>query len=888
MALVLRIARYLVVLLVVVVAAAVGFVGAITIRSLPQTDGRLTIEALDALVSVHRDANGIVNIYGDSPHDLFFTQGYVHAQERLWQMEVWRHISAGRLSELFGPSTLDQDRFIRTLGWRQAAERDLAALSPDARAALDAYADGVNEFIDTRGESLGLAFVVTAVRSGAGGPLGYELEPWTALDSLAWQKVQSWQLGGDFEAEVFRLLADAELGDPARTDVLFPAYRPEMPVITPTGLPGSGGAGAPGAAAAAGAAATASPPAGTASPSSATATAAMPSLKLSADDADAFRDVATLGGTVLASAGLDAGAGLAADQQVGSNNWVVAPGNSETGTALIANDPHLGIGMPSVWFINGLHCRTISETCPYDVAGVSFPGVPGIVLGHNARIAWGATNADPDVQDLFVEEIDPANPDNYLFAGESVPFTTRTELIEVAGGADVIMTVRETRHGPLLNDVDPRLADAPLLALRWTATADVDGTFEAVHRLNTASTFDEFRAALATYGSPSQNFVYADVDGHIGYVLPGRIPIRADPADLGSRARSGSDGAHEWTGYIPFEDLPWQLDPDVGMIVTANNAAVDASYPHFISADWDPGYRAARILELLQDAADEDGATPRILREIQMDVRVPRSDLVRPSLEAAAPATDDGRRVADLIRDWDGRADVDSTGAAAYLVTEYELLRGLFDDDLGDLAREYVGGGQSWEALIALLDDPASAWWDDTTTPDRLETQPDILAGALDRAGAGLRKLLGDPAGWTWGRLHVATFREQTLGTSGIGPLEWYFNKGPQPVGGASGAIDNTYYRPDRAYPDPNDPDYVPVGLGGVFEVTNLPSYRLVLDMGDPDGAMIVQTTGQSGNPFDSHYGDMIDEWASGTLVPFPFTEAAVSEATVKKLELDP
>ena len=854
-----RLLRILLVIVVIAVAALTGIVGAITIRALPQQDGAIQVPGLASSVTVIRDANGIVNIYADSPADLFAAQGYVHAQERLWQMEVWRHISSGRLSELFGKSTLDQDKFIRTLGWRQAAERDFAALSEGPRAALDAYAQGVNAFIEEHEGSLGMAFVVTGMRNGTGGIGGYELEPWTALDSLAWQKVQAWQLGGNFDTEVFRMLADEHLGDPALTDQLFPAYWDTMPVITPSD------------AAATSRAATA-PVSHVAGPTGAAATA--------------WRDVAALGGRVMATAGLDGGGGIAVDHQVGSNNWVIGPSMSESGGALLANDPHLGISMPSVWFMNGLHCRTVDAECPFDASGVTFPGVPGIVLGHNGRIAWGATNADPDVQDLFVETIDPGNTDNYLFAGESIPFGVRTETIKVAGGEDVEITIRETRHGPILNDVDDRLADAPLMALRWTATAEIDGTFEAIFALQTASTFEEFRQALAAYGSPSQNFVYADVDGHIGYVLPGRIPIRADGADRGARPRSGSDGAHEWSGYIPFEQLPAQLDPAAGYIVTANNAAVDAGYPYFVASEWDPGYRAARIIELLEES---DGRlSVEEMAAIQNDMRIGRAERVMSHLEGIEAATPDGSAVLDAIRSWDGLAAADSVGASAYCAFEYRLLRGLFDDELGDLAREYVGGSSSWQAMITLLDDPRSDWWNDTTTTGRKENAPDVLAAALDAAGADLRGAYGDPKDWTWGRVHEATFREQTLGTSGVGPLEWYFNKGPVAVGGAAGAVDNTYYRPDRTYPNPYDPEFEPVGFDGLFDVTNLPSYRLLVDMSDTDGARIVQTTGQSGNPFDSHYGDLIDEWASGVTVPLFFTEQAVEATVAKRLTLTP
>jgi penicillin amidase len=339
---------------------------------------------------------------------------------------------------------------------------------------------------------------------------------------------------------------------------------------------------------------------------------------------------------------------------------------------------------------------------------------------------------------------------------------------------------------------------------------------------------------------------------------------------------------------IPTEDLPWQLDPPDAVIVTANNAAVDGDYPYFVAQEWDPGYRARRILDLLDEAAEGDDLSAERFRDIQMDGRVLRADLVMPFLAEASPGTDDGQAVLDRIESWDGHAELDSTGASSYFVAEYRIMRALFDDELSDLASEYVGGGASWQAMIAMLGNPESPWWDDVTTLDETETREAVVNKALDAAGAELRKALGDPSSWTWNRLHQATFREQTLGTSGIGPIEGYFNKGPYAVDGASGAINNTYFRPSRGYPDPEESDPAPAALTTIFEVTNLPSYRLTIDMSDLDGARIVQTTGQSGNPADSHYGDLIDEWASGETVPLPFTEAAVEAAAVKRLELMP
>jgi len=877
--------RVVVVLLVVVVvglALGLGAVAWITNRAMPQTSGTLQVAGLDAAVTVDRDISGIASITATTPHDLFVAQGYVHAQERMWQMEVWRRISAGRLSEIFGASSLDRDRFIRTLGWRQAAERDLAGLSSETRAILEAYAEGVNAWLDANRGNLGLAFLVTGDRP----------EPWTVLDSLTWGKVQAWNLGGNMDRELFRFLADARLGDPARTDELFPTREGAPVIVASPGEPTTMGATDPAAPDPSWTApgptdAPPSPVLPTPDPRSTASTVAV-----TAEQARAWRDVASLGDQVLGLAGLDlSGGGLASDHGIGSNNWVVAPSHSGSGGALLANDPHLGISMPSVWFINGLHCATVDDACPFDVAGVSFPGVPGVVLGHNARIAWGATNAGPDVQDLVIETVDPADPNHYIGpGGASLPFTIRNETITVSGGGTVSLAVRETVHGPILNDVDKRLVDSPLMALRWSAiqpAAAPDRTYEAILGLDKARNFDEFRAALAKYGAPSQNFVYADVDGHIGYQMPGYVPVRSDPNDRGDRPVDGASGSSEWLDPIPFGDLPWALDPPEGWIVTANNAIVDQGYRHFIGQDWDPGYRAERIIDLINEL-DPDGLTLPEMNGIQNDTSPLRARDVVVQLDELLPATADGATIADRIATWAGDCAVDSLGCSAYMAWEYRVLRDIFDDDLGPLARDYVGSPDSWVALDTLLADPTSRWWDDSTTGP-LETAESIELRAMDEAGAELRAAFGDPDRWDWGRLHTATFKEATIGTgSGIGPLEWYFNDGPVPVPGAAGAPDNTYYRLGRAYPDPTDPDFKPLGIGQLFTVTNLPSYRLVIDMSDLDGARIVITTGQSGTPFASHYNDQVDPWRTGGTLPLPFTGDAVVATSVATLTLSP
>ncbi len=869
--------RLLAVLLVVVlVVAAVGTVAVggllawITARSQPQVAGTLHLPGLAASVEVIRDDTGIAHVYADTPDDLFFAQGFIHASERMWQMEVFRHIGAGRVSELFGASEIDTDRFIRTLGWRRAAERDLAALDAGTVRVLQRYADGVNAWLAQSAGQKNLAFVVTGVKAGKGGGLaGYDPEPWTPLDTVTFGKLQAWSLGGNYDAELFRLLADARLGDPALTDLLVPGYPDGAPTITQTkDLVAAPAARAPGA------------------PSVA---ATGPGAALDDRAAAGFGRLAAIGDGIAALAGFDTGGSALGHPGVGSNNWVVAPGKSATGHALLANDPHLGVQMPSIWYMNALHCRTVSTACPYDVAGVSFPSAPGVILGHNARIAWGATNTGPDVQDLFVESPDPANPANYLYKGESVPFETRTETIAVAGADPVTLTVRETVHGPVLSDVVPELADTGrLYAFRWTALAEPDGLMGAFLKVNVASSFDEFRAAFADYVAPAQNFVYADVDGNIGLQVPGRIPVRP-VGDDGRRPVDGSSGDHDWTGYVPYAELPALYNPPDGVIVTANNNPVDADYPYHLGNEWDPGWRATRIRQLLDAAAAGDGVTQADLSEIQNDTRLLRADDLVPALVAAEPATADGREVRRLIDGWRGTCDLDSAGCAAYEVTEWRLMRAILDPWLGTLAPMYVGSDPSRQALRAAVADEASPFWDDPGTPET-ETRAGRLAAALDDAGAELRGALGDPGRWVWARVHTTTFREQTLGKSGIGILEGLLNAGPYGVPGTSDAVNNGNTSLGAWYPDPDEPGAVPGTLFDAFTMTNHPSYRLTVEMAPDrlDAARIVISTGQGGNPGGRHYSDLIDDWISGRSAALPFSRDAVEARESTRLVLGP
>jgi penicillin amidase len=847
----------LVLFLVLVVALGSVFTW-LVVRGFPQREGSIQLPGLTAPVHVVRDASGIVNIYAATTEDLFAAQGYIHASERMWQMEVWRRIGAGRLSELFGDDSLDNDKFIRLLGWRRAAEADWAIMSDEGRLALESYARGVNAWLDQHGD-LPLPFVIAGLQGAGGGLSGFRPEPWTPIDTLSWQKVQAWALGDNFGTELLRMILLKRGLSTQQIAELAPAYDPSRPVVVPSDTESGQG----------------TPPRGR--PTTTGMDAATATLLLKASDF--LRSTIAMAG---------AGAALA-----GSNGIAVAPSRSASGGALLANDPHLDISMPSVWFLVGLHCEPAGPQCPYELAGAGFPGVPGIVLGHNARIGWGLTNVGPDVQDVFEETVDPADETRYLYKGQSLPFEYRHESIGLSNGETVHEVTRSTVHGPVISDLqsDFRSAedggadlgrDGYVYALQWTATMEADRTLDAVLGVNRAQNWEEFRTALRGFEAPSQAFLYADVDGHIGIQIPGRFPIRANGD--GSYPVSGESGNNDWIGFVPFDELPSVYDPTDGLIVTANNQPTDPGAGPYIGRDFDPGFRAARIHELLDGS---DSITADQLRSVQGDVKLTRA---APVLEALTDVQADGT-ASDLRRqllDWrdDLSCSTGSVGCAAYETFEYWLLRGVFDDELGDgyepdnASWRYVGSEPSHDMIGRLVSQPNSPWWDDQSTAP-LESREVIIGAALERAASDLATL-GAPDSRTWGRIHTVTFQEQTLGTAGIGPLEWIFNKGPFPAPGSCTTVNKVCGRIADDWPMEGDkPD-----LQARFAASSSPSYRLVVDMSNLDGATIIQATGQSGLPFDSHYGDYIARWLTNSPIPLPWTKDAVEAAQVQVLTL--
>jgi penicillin amidase len=832
--------------LAVAIVAGLGY-GIFTVRSsFPQLNGTVTLPGLDAEVEVRRDAWGVPQITAETAHDLFMAQGYVHAQDRFWEMDFRRHVTAGRLSELFGADQLETDAFIRTLGWRRVAEQELEILSPETISYLEAYAEGVNAYLAQRsGSALSLEYAVLGLQVS-----GYQPEAWTPADSVAWLKAMAWDLRSNMEEEILRVLYAARLSDDQVAD-LFPDYPyGERPVIVPQ--PGNTGltrADAP----------------VTARPEIATDALAARLSQLAATTA-ALPDILGPNGS-----------------GIGSNSFAVAGSRTVSGLPILVNDPHLGPSMPGIWTQVGLHCRQRTDVCPFDVSGFSFSGVPGVVIGHNDRIAWGFTNLAPDVADLYLEDV---QGDEYRVGNRMLPLEVHEETILVAGGDPVTIRVRSTRHGPLLSDVNDWYAylgsvspdrgggardgsvAAPDLALRWTAL-EPGATMDSLFMMNLASDFGEFREAARRFEVPSQNMLYADVDGHIGYQAPGKVPIRSGYD--GKWPVPGWSDDYDWTGFVPFEQLPWVLDPADGYIVTANNAVVGPDYPVFLTDDWTLGDRAARLVALLEAAGplDVEG-----VRTIDFDQQSPVAAWLGPALLGLdlsddAPAAD----AVALLDGWDGQQTADSAPAAFLNAAWNHLQKRAFADELYRNYNEQPDGGDRWMLLVRrLLQEPEDAWWDDVSTVGQVEHRDTILRAAVDDAVAELTALQGgDPTGWQWGRLHTLELRNATFGESGIGPIEWLFNRGPYQVGGGKDTVNATAWNAAFGY-----------------QVDWVPSMRMVVDLADLDASRYVNLTGASGHAFDAHYDDQAPLWVHGETIAWPFSAAALEEATHDLLTLVP
>lgn len=823
-------------------------------KSFPQIDGEIQVAGLDGVVDIYRDRMGIPHIYASTTHDLFFAQGYVHAQDRFWQMDFWRHIGSGRLSEMFGEGQVETDMFLRTLGWRQTAEAEYAALGPESKAILDAYAEGVNAYIQGReAVEISLEYLIL---TGLLNP-DYSIEAWTPVHSLTWGKAMAWDLGGNMDNEIERAILLQTL-TPEQLAELFPPYPQDHPVIVPA--IGENASQVEGYL------------------SQADSNSRLSTLDLQSLNLQPLAEKLAL---------LDAVLGPSSDG-IGSNSWAVSGKLTATGMPLLANDMHLGIQMPSIWYHVAMHCQPRSEACPFEVTGFSFAGVPGVIAGHNDKIAWGYTNVGPDVQDLYIEKVNPENPNQYEVNGQWVDFETRQEIIQT-GGEPVEMTVRISRHGPVISEtygplkdeVDPKDPEAQpfkersgldlpehyAIALAWTALSP-SSPFEAIWGFNKAQNWEEFRAAARNFHVPAQNLLYADVEGNIGYQMPGDIPIRAKGD--GTLPVPGWTDEYAWTGFIPFDELPYAFNPQSGYIVTANNQVNPWGYPYLITKDWNYGYRADRIVDMIENAPGKIDIP--YIQQMHGDARNGNAESLLPLLLAVELDPGPASVREQLLASWDLRDSADSQAAALFEHFWVQLLAVTFHDDLPE---EYwpAGGSRWYEVMRHLIEQPESPWWDDKNSEAVVETRDEMFARAFEQAVAQMQKTYGkDPAKWpAWGEMHGATFRNQTLGKSGIGPIEALFNRGPFPTGGGEELVNAAGYTVEEP-----------------FGVDWLPSEREIVDLGNLDNSLAIHTTGQSGHAFHPHYDDMAPLWAAVQYAPMWWEQASIMDDAEGHLRLTP
>ncbi|MDX1663448.1 MAG: penicillin acylase family protein [Candidatus Promineifilaceae bacterium] len=798
-------------------------------RPFPQVEGRVPTRGLEDEVHVYRDEFGIPHIYAQNERDLFFAQGYVHAQDRFWQMEFWRRVGQGRLAEMLGPDLVDEDTFIRTVGWNRMAADALLYYqqeAPEYLAVLDAYSAGVNAYLEENEDAFSINHTILGLVRGR-----WEIEPWEPLDTLSWGVVMSWDLGGNWRDERDIALLNQELGESVAAEILPRFPYEHRPVIAPMEqlvnrrlLEDVEARAVP-----------------------ARADADHTGINWARVNLNVVGEPPALHGF------------LARD--IGSNNWVVSGEHTASGMPLLADDPHLGIQIPSIWYEMHLNAPG------WNVAGFTFAGAPGVVIGHNDHIAWGVTNVGPDVQDLYVERINPDDPHQYEFRGEWREMDVHTEVIRVNGGEDVVLEVRETHHGPIISDALEEESD--VLALRWTQQ-EPSRVFRSLLMLNQAEDFEGFREALRYFDVPSQNFVYADIEGNIGYQTPGLIPIRRNHD--GVTPVPGWTGEYEWEQFIPYEHLPTILNPESGYIVTANNALVDPDYPYLVSAFWADGDRAERIENMLDAAIARGDVTAEDFAAIHMDSKSLLAESFQPLFQELESDDPDVQGAIDLIREWDLQTRRDSVAAALFEIFYFHLAENVVADELGAAADTYLDNGSAQRVFFhELTRQPEATWWDDVETPEE-ESYQEVMHQTLEDTLLWFEANLGgEMASWSWSRLHTATFVSEPLGKSDISLLEQLVNRGPVAVDGTSSAVNATSW----AWSDP-------------AAVQGHPSLRMIVDLSNFDQSLGIHSTGQSGHPFHEHYDDFIPLWQNGLYHPMWFSRDAVEEATVDHLLLQP
>jgi penicillin amidase len=770
----------------------------------PERNGILQLKGITAPIEIVWDQWDIPHIYASNKLDVIFAQGYIHAQERLWQMDFNRRLVAGRLSEILGKEAIPLDRWMRILGMRRVSEKQPSAIDKETISILDSYAAGVNAFIEKEKFPVEISL------------LGYKPEQWTIVDSISWVKMMAWDLCVNWEAEILRAQIITQIGSEKAAE-LEPGYAKDQPLIIPPGVDYSC----------------------IGSEAVRRATKAKP-LK-----------------------------GSTAKEGLGSNNWVLSGKRTSTGMPLLANDMHLQMNIPPIWYENHLVADDLNVT------GISFPGIPLVIGGHNEKVAWGFTNGFTDVQDLYIERL-RRTKDNlveYEFKDNWLEAEVFWEEIQVKDGNPILEEIIVTHHGPIINSLSPDFIGESPLALRWTAF-ELDNGLSALLQMNLAENCEEFREALRRWTLPAQNIVYADVEGNIGYSLPGKLPIRAN--GNGRVPVPGWTGEYEWVGYVPYEELPHLFNPPQEYIATANNKVVDDDYPHWIGYEYVSGNRAQRIVELIE--AKEKLSVEDIGR-MQMDQTSPAARKVAKVLGELKSDSPELDAVLEKMRFWDGNLLVDSAEAAIYEVFIRKIIFCLLEIKLGPLTEHYAGKGplpiiqegsmlgeRSREWILETLGTPLSPWFD---LSDGLARE-DHLLGALQESIDFLKATCGPSMeDWEWGKLHQITF-SHPLGS--VKPLDRFFNCGPYPLGG--------------------DGDTIWAAFTTLQDLSNNgivgPPFRFIADLSNWNNSLGILAPGQSGHPFNPSYSKNIQAWLNGEYHPMLFDREVVMGAVDSILLMEP
>lgn len=770
-------------------------------RRQPLIDGEISLPGLEAKVIVSRDKEGVPHIQANSRHDLFFAQGFLHAQDRLWQMELNRRTASGKLSEIFGSMALDTDRTARTFGWRRIGEVDWENFDDELKEVVKSYVKGVNAHINSLDTHLPVEFTLVK----------HKPELWVVGDVVALMRFMIWQLSHAWYGEMIRAKLIEAVG---------PEHAAELEIHYPEGNPNT--------------------------------------LPKGLEFNKYMKGVLKKAKDPLLK------------QSMGSNSWVISKEKSSTGSPILSNDMHLPMSLPALWYLNHLRGKDINVT------GVSIPGLPMVLIGHNADIAWGMTLAFTDAEDLYIEKFDTSDPTKYEYKGKLEDAEVIRETINIKGELPHVETVLITKHGTVISDVVD-LMDQERITVK-SKSLQSNNAYRGWFKLNLAKNWDDFTDAIRDIEAPQLNITYADSE-NIGYWVSGRVPLRAK-GHTGMVPVPGWDGKSDWKGEIPFEEMPHAFNPKSGVIISCNHKIVDDDYPHYLGNVWMNGYRAKRIgdyFDTLEKISVED------TKKMQLDFySIPGLEFISHYKDMELKDHDPRVNEAlEKLKNWDGYLTADSVGGALYSVTRYMAVRHLFEPNLGKELTDTLMGtgfhpillpsheffGHDTVTLLRMLSDPESSWW--LTHAGGKEK---LLRDSFNRAFEWLRKNIGlDIKEWSWGKIHQIEFVHSMAIQK---PMDVVFNRGPLPIGGDQDTPCQMSFHPNEE---------------NKFKASSwVPSWRQIIDMGDLAKSEYMFAPGQSGQLTNPHYDDLIEKWVSGEYNVMGWTRGQIEKSSEGILTLNP